>query len=668
MAWRRAFRWLLWSGVAAVGLLAAAALSSPLWLRPLAERQASAVLGRPVAIGRLHLRPGDPLVLAAEDVVVGNPPGFPAGEHEPFARIPRFTVRLDALASLRRREVVIPSVEVERPVLRVISTEEGRDNYRLGPPAGPAGGGAGPPVGALTIADGRARVSLPTLRADFEVAFAIEEEAEQDGAPGIVAVARGTYAGEPVEARFRGGAPLKLRDPSRPWPVELHLTNGPTLASVKGALHDPLNLRGATVGLQLAGPDIALLEPLTGVPLPTTPPYELGGKLDFAEGRFRFTDVAGRVGRSDVEGTMTVALRPGRRPEVTAELRSRAVDLRDIAGLLGGEPGPPGTPGQTPRQRDRAARSEADAKASPRLLPDRPLNLPKLKGADAHLDYRAERIQGPAMPLDDLALRMDVVDGAVALRPLTFGVGRGRISVEASLAPGAEGAVRARAEVRFERLDVARLMQATGGHHGAGALNGTARLEGSGRSVAEILGGADGAASLWMAGGDLSKLLVDLAGLRLGSALLSSLGGGAARAGVECFVADLALRRGVLSTRALLLETEDAVTAGEGAVDLGRERVEVRLRTESKRLTLGALPAPLLVSGTLKEPRAAPDPATPAGRGGLAGALAALPGIHLGIGDDPRCEGLLGRIRRGGQATGSGGGPGGASGGGGGRR
>jgi uncharacterized protein involved in outer membrane biogenesis len=254
------------------------------------------------------------------------------------------------------------------------------------------------------------------------------------------------------------------------------------------------------------------------------------------------------------------------------------------------------------------------------------------------------------MPLDDLTLRMDVVDGAVALRPLTFGVGRGRISVEASLAPQAEGAVKARAEIRFERLDVSHLMHASGGYQGAGVLNGTARLEGTGRSVAEILGGADGAASLWMAGGDLSRLLVDLAGLRLGSALLSSLGG-APRTLVECFVADLALRRGVLSTRALLLETEDAVTEGEGAVDLGRERVELRLRTQSKRLTVGALPAPLLVSGTLKDPRAAPDPATPAGRGGLAGALAALPTIQLGIGDDPRCEGLLRRVRRG-QATG----------------
>ena len=58
--------------------------------------------------------------------------------------------------------------------------------------------------------------------------------------------------------------------------------------------------------------------------------------------------------------------------------------------------------------------------------------------------------------------------------------------------------------------------------------------------------------------------------------------------------------------------------------------MEVRLRTQSKRLTIGVLPAPLLISGTLKDPRAAPDPATPAGRGGLAGALAALPTVQLG--------------------------------------
>ncbi len=161
-----------------------------------------------------------------------------------------------------------------------------------------------------------------------------------------------------------------------------------------------------------------------------------------------------------------------------------------------------------------------------------------------------------------------------------------------------------------------------------------------------------------MAGGTLSKLLVDLAGLRLGSALLTSLGS-EARTQVECFVADLALRRGTLSTRALLLETEDAVTEGQGAVDLRRERIEIRLRTESKRLTVGVLPVPLLISGTLKAPSVAPDQAEGT-RGGIAGALAALPTIRFGTGDDPRCENLVGRVRRG-RATGSNAGPGGES-------
>jgi hypothetical protein len=98
-------------------------------------------------------------------------------------------------------------------------------------------------------------------------------------------------------------------------------------------------------------------------------------------------------------------------------------------------------------------------------------------------------------------------------------------------------------------------------------------------------------------------------------------------------------------------------------VDLRRERVEIRLWTKSKRLTVGVLPVPLLVSGTLKAPSAAPDKADGAG-GGLAGAIAALPTIRFGIGDDPRCDGLLRRVRRG-QATGSDAPHGGASSGGG---
>ncbi len=114
---------------------------------------------------------------------------------------------------------------------------------------------------------------------------------------------------------------------------------------------------------------------------------------------------------------------------------------------------------------------------------------------------------------------------------------------------------------------------------------------------------------------------------------------------MECFLADLGLRRGILSTRSLLLETEDAVLEGRGSVDLRRERVELRVRTESKHLTLGVVPSPLLISGTLKAATAGPERSGGSG-GGLGDVLAALPTIQLGVGDDPRCERLVRRGRR----------------------
>jgi len=70
--------------------------------------------------------------------------------------------------------------------------------------------------------------------------------------------------------------------------------------------------------------------------------------------------------------------------------------------------------GQTPQQHAQATRTQAEERASPRVLPQGPLDLPNPGRADLHLAYRGERIQGRSMPLDDLTLRADVVDGAIA--------------------------------------------------------------------------------------------------------------------------------------------------------------------------------------------------------------------------------------------------------------
>ena len=632
MVLRRVVKGLLCLVLAAIGVLAATIISAPLWIRPLIAWQAAASFARPVSIGHLGLRLGDPVSVTAEDVVIGNPDGFARNE-EPLLRIPRLTVLIEVAASVRHLRIVITSIELDRPLIHATATEDGRENYRLS-------SASRPHIGTLSVWDGRAHISLAHLHADLDVTFATKQEAD---ARRIVAEARGIYAGEPVVARFAGDLPSETNGA---WPVEIAVENGPTKASMKGTLQDLFSIRGAAIDFAISGPDMARLRPFTGVPFPVTPPYELSGRLDCAEGIYRVTKATGRLGRSELEGTMTVATPPGQRLEMTANILSRSVDLRDIASLLGSQPGRPETPGQTAQQQVEPAQIEKKTGANPRVLPQAPLQVAKFDWANVHLAFRAQRIQSASMPFDNFSVNMDVVDGNVALHQFSVGIGQGQISGDIWLTPRTNEAMQARADVDFERADVSRLLWASRGYRGNGALNGAMHVDGTGRSIADIVAGADGDTSLWMMGGDLSSLLVDLAGLRLGSALVASLNGKPTTK-VECFVADLALRRGILSTRTLRLETEDSVTEGTGVVDLRNERVDIRLRTQSKHLTIGVVPAPLLITGSLKDLQAGPDPATPAGRGGLAGALAALPTVQLGVGDTWDCQSVVRQIRKG---------------------
>ncbi len=659
MAGLRSRRWLLWLGAPVLLVALLASVWSWDWFIPLAEARASAALGRPVHIEHLHVKLGRVSTVTAEGVRVGNPEGFP--DDPPFAEIGRATARVDVGAFLRSREVVIPSVELDRPVVNVIGKEGGDRNYAFEfKPSGETNapeGAAAPRIGGVRINEGKARVAIPWLRADFEVDVKTEDRDGQ-GEPALVAEARGTYAGQRIEATMTGGSILDLRDEAEPWPVDLRLRNGDTTLALKGTLREPLKARGADLRVEFAGKDMADLVPLSGVPFPKTPPFRLDGKVDYADGRVRLLDANGKVGRSDIAGSLTVST-AGSRPDVTADLRSRSVDLADLAGAIGGQPGRADTPGQTPQQRAAQAREAA----SPKLIPTTPVNMPRLTAADVHLRYRADRIQGRNMPFDSLNAKVDIVDGAVSLHPMSFGIGQGRLSASGTLTPQENGGLRANLDIELRRADLSRLLGAAGAG-ASGTLGGVVRLEGSGKSVSEILGRANGEAAFVTVGGDVSSLLADLSGLHFGNALLSALGI-PARARIECFIADFALQRGALRSRTMLLDTDAHVVAGSGGIDLGREQLDLRLKTDTKRPTVASLPTPIRIGGTLKDPSFQPELAEAAARAGAAVGLgllfpplALLPTIQLGVGENSQCEALqaAGERRRGQQQAPEGGG------------
>nr|WP_283949635.1 AsmA family protein [Limobrevibacterium gyesilva] len=519
-----------------------------------------------------------------------------------------------------------------------VQTRSGANNDSLVLPASSTGTHwPRPAIGVVRISDSHAHVLAPALGADIEIAISTDGGAEGT----LIGDVAGTYQGQPINGRLTGGALLSLRDPANPYPVDIRLASGQSRISLVGTVSDPFHPQGADLKLELSGQDMASLYPLTGVASPPTPPFSLTSSVAYAGGLLHLANIAGRLGSSDLNGELSVDTRPAR-PVITGSVWSRRADLEDFIGLIGSQPGRMSTPDQTPAQQ----RAVAQAIANPRLIPNVPMDLSKIRSADFHIAYRGDSIVGRSVPFDTIATRLDIEDGHIRATDFRVGVGRGQALGQIDMTP-VQDSMHTVADIKLQSLDVGRLLAATHLIHGSGVLGGEAQIDSTGKSLSDILVHGNGHLSLFMAGGNVSELIVDLSGLQIGNAALSALGF-PDRAQIRCLVGDVVLTKGVLRTRTLMLDTTDHRTTVQGSVDLRTETIAAQLRTQAKHFTIGTLAAPIAITGTLKDPRFAPGAAELGARG--AGALglgllfppaALLPTIQLGIGEDNACVSLV---------------------------
>lgn len=599
------------------------------WLIPLVDSRASAALGRKVSIAHLHGHLGRTTTFVADDVEIANPDGF--DPDPPLARIEHLTVSLLPLAWLHGQGIVIPEIALDHPAFAARGKPDGSNNWGFPglarKPGAPASSGPGPKIGALRIDDGSGSVIAPKLKADIKARFHTVHENDPHAAR-LLLDADGTYAKQPISVRFAGGSLLSLQDHANPYPLDLKIANGPTHASLEGTIDDPLAFAGAKLKLAFSGPDMALLLPLTGIAIPHTPTYSVTGNLDYRRSRIVFDDMHGRVGHSDLNGRISVDPH-GKVPDLDAGLWSKNVDLTDLAGFIGGDPGG-------------GAKVPHKQKG---VLPDQTFNVPAIRSLNAHVAYKGAHIEGYSMPLDSIVAVLDLHDGRIKLDPLDFAVGTGKIQSRFALAPkGNEFSTDA--HIAFQKVDISRLMRATHMFNGDGRLGGEAKLTTTGNSVATMLGRGNGGITLIVDGhGDISALLHDIAGLAIGPAILSALGI-PQRADLRCFIADMPLRDGILSTKTFLLQSSEARTLGEGTINLKAQTIDYALTTRSSHFTVGSLPGPVNISGPLDGPSIRPGAeivgraAAATGLGIVLPPLALLPMVQFGVGEGACADAL----------------------------
>src|SRR5690606_36502795 len=179
----------------------------------------------------------------------------------------------------------------------------------------------------------------------------------------------------------------------------------------------------------------------------------------------------------------------------------------------------------------------------------------------------------------------------------------------------------------------------------AGRLAGSFNLVGSGNSVDAMLATADGDVAVGMGRGEISNLLLELAGIDIYEPLKFLLGKDR-KVQVRGAFADFGVDKGVMQARALAFDTSDTIIIGEVQVDLGGETLDLELRPRPKDRSILTLRSPLHLGGTFADPSFRPDFARLGLRGAIALALgsiappaALLATLELGPGEDSGCGG-----------------------------
>lgn len=619
-------------------------------LREPINRYVSGQLGRRFQITRhLDVDIGLSATVRADGVEIANP----EWAHEPYL-LKASAAELDIrLLPLLFGKVVIPRIALTEPQIGLQIEPDGRRTWALSRDTSDQG--AIPEVGALLVDKGSVNYLARAQGADLRAQFSLSGESEEQ-LP-LHYKASGKWKNEAFTAEGRTGGVLQLsKNIEAPFSLEVNAVAGKTRLKARGSIARLADLAGIDASFDLQGRNLDDLYKLLGVVLPSTPPYKLRGKLDKHGKVWAASQIQGMLGKSDIQGALSFD-QSNAVPLLTGKLESSLLDFADLAPVVGMVPS-----GASSAKAGSVAASAAGgvvptgAQTKPvqgvtysrKVLPVTPLDVVKLKAMNADVTYSAADIKHVReLPLDKGSVHVRLNAGVLQLEPISLGVAGGTVTgsihIDSNVTPAA---FNTKLDVRGLRLNQLFPTVETS-KTGLGKISGQFDLKGRGNSVAQMLGSASGNMAVLMGKGEISNILLEYMGLD-GGEIIKFLVRGDRNVQLRCAAAAFDVKQGLMTSRAIVLDTTDTVITGQGQISLAQETLDISLKPEPKDHSILSLRSPLRIGGTFAAPYAGPEKAALAGRVGLALVLGAInpllalaATVETGPGKDADCREIL---------------------------
>lgn len=424
----------------------------------------------------------------------------------------------------------------------------------------------------------------------------------------------GRYKNVPINGTGKVGGVLAIENATQPFPLQADVKAGDTRLAIVGTLTDPMHLAAIDLRLWLQGTSMSHLYQLTGITLPDTPPYATEGRLigNFKPhaSTFRYENFNGRVGGSDLGGTLAYAQREPR-PKLSGELVSNLLQFSDLAPVIGAD-----------TAASKAKRGDTTRQPPGRVLPVETFRTDRWRALDADVKFTGRKlIKSANLPITNLYTHIVLQDGVLSLEPLQFGVAGGTLATTAHL-DGSGTPLKGRFTVAARHLKLKQLFPTQKVMQSAfGEINGDASLSATGNSPAALAATSNGEVKALITDGRISRLLMEAAGLNVANVVYEKLFGNR-DVNINCAAIDFTATNGILDPKVFALDTDDALINVDGPISLRDESLDLKIHPHTKGFRIFSLRSPLYAKGTFKNPDVGVD----------AGALALRAGAMIGLG------------------------------------
>lgn len=325
-------------------------------------------------------------------------------------------------------------------------------------------------------------------------------------------------------------------------------------------------------------------------------PVRLNTHLNISADDFSAKNIKLNIGKSDLTGEVDVNIKE-KKPVITANLSSK---LLDIDSLL--------PPRNKQNSVNKQKPEQEKAGTGSRLFSTEPLpHLDALNSFNATIHYKLKKLTANNEKIQNISLDLVLDEGELRIDPLTLDLAEGTYRARLKLSQDVNLRLQLDLNAKANKLSYDRLMAMTGTEEYAkGYLNAEIRLQGTGRSVSDLMAGLNGKIRITTEDGQMNKQAMQLLSKDLSS--LIPFTDKSNKQKIRCAVIDFNINNGVAETHALLIDTGIVSALGSGKIDLATEKLSLYIDPRTKRTSLMKLALiPLNVTGSLTSPSINPD-------------------------------------------------------------